>query len=87
MTDITMKNWQKYLYKSELQLMQAVFSETHRTVRSGEPPSLPVENWNDINWLSDNAEKMLDEYLDMAKDMEKVLDNIADEVVKKGLGQ
>tara|TARA_R100001015_G_C4634562_1_gene201308 strand:- start:7288 stop:7551 length:264 start_codon:yes stop_codon:yes gene_type:complete len=87
MTDITMKNWQKYLYKSELQLMQAVFSETHRTVRSCEPPSLPVENWNDINWLSDNAEKMLDEYLDMAKDMEKVLDNIADEVVKKGLGQ
>tara|TARA_R100000995_G_scaffold84558_2_gene63622 strand:- start:701 stop:943 length:243 start_codon:yes stop_codon:yes gene_type:complete len=75
-----MQNWQN---KSELQLMQAVFSQTHKMVRGCEPPPLPVESWTDINWLSTTAEKMLDEYIDMAEDMEKVLDNISDEVLKE----
>ena len=67
MSNINMENWQG---KSELQLMQAVFSETYKTVRGCEPPALNVENWNDINWLSTTAEKILDEYIDMGKDNE-----------------
>ena len=72
---VSMQNWQN---KSELELMQAIYSQTHKMVRGVEPPPLTVGQWTSINWLSVATEKLLDEHLEVAEDLSKVLSNIGD---------
>lgn len=72
---VSMQNWQN---KSELELMQAIFSETHKMVRGCEPPPLPIGRWTSLKWLSVATEKLLDEHLEVAEDLSKVLSNIGD---------
>ena len=59
---VSMQNWQS---KSELELMRAIYCETYKMVRNSEPPPLPIERW-------------LDEHLEVAEDLSKVISNIGD---------
>jgi CRISPR/Cas system-associated endonuclease Cas3-HD len=72
---ISMQNWQS---KSELELMRAIYCETYKMVRNSEPPPLPIERWESLNWLSVATEKLLDEHLEVAEDLSKVISNIGD---------
>lgn len=72
---VNMQNWQS---KSELELMRAIYCETYKMVRNSEPPPLPIERWESLSWLSVATEKLLDEHLEVAEDLSKVICNIGD---------
>ena len=72
---VNMQNWQS---KSELEKMQAIYTATYRHVMGGDHPPVPEIRWNSLYWLSVATEKLLDEHLELAEDVQKILDKIGD---------
>ena len=73
--EVSMQNWNDY---TPLERMQAIYIATYRHVMGGDPPPVPEIRWNSLYWLSVATEKLIDEHLEVAEDLSKVLSNIGD---------